>query len=515
MKQTSDEKSQLLIDMRDIVKHFPGVLANDGANLTLRKGEIHAVLGENGAGKSTLMNILSGLYRPDSGEIYVAGERKEFGSARDALLAGIGMVHQHFCLVDIFSAAENITLGMTEPRIHLNMDDIEDDIAELGRKFNLGIDPHAKIWQLSVGEQQRVEILKLLYRDAQVLILDEPTSVLTPQESDELSETLRRMADSGRGIIYISHRLAEVCAIADRVTIIRGGRDIATLELDEIDEERVANLMLGADVSPLSHVDRTKTPGDTILEIKDLDVTNDRGLPAVRKANINVKAGQIVGLAGVAGNGQKELADVISGIREADAGEVRIADKDITGKGIREIINEGVSLIPEDRTNTGLVSVLKVKDNAILRSYWNERFSRGFLINGDEVEQHTERLVRDFNVVTPDINEEVWKLSGGNQQKLLLAREMTSEPTVIVASHPTSGLDVQAAMDVHNMLLEQRDKGAAILVISEDLEELLTLSDQVIVIYDGYVTQAIPGDKADRADLGLLMMGSGVKEQVS
>ena len=514
MNQTRDEKSQLLVEMRDIVKRFPGVLANDGTNLTIRRGEVHAVLGENGAGKSTLMNVLSGLYRPDAGEIFVDGERKEFGSARDALLAGIGMVHQHFCLVDIFSAAENITLGMKEPRVHLNMTDIEEEIAELGRKYNLGIDPHARIWQLSVGEQQRVEILKLLYRDAQVLILDEPTSVLTPQESDELSETLRRLADSGRGIIYISHRLNEVCAIADRVTIIRGGRNIATLELEEIDEDRVANLMLGADVSPLVKVDHSKEPGDIILEIKGLNVTSDRGLPALREVNISVRAGQIIGLAGVAGNGQKELADAIAGLRPVDSGEIHVSGNSITEKRTREIIKEGVSLIPEDRTGTGLVSVLSVKDNAILRGYWSDRFSHGILIDYGAAEEHTEQLVEDFNVVTPDINEEVWKLSGGNQQKLLLAREMTSEPIVIVASHPTSGLDVQAAMDVHNMLIEQRDRGAAILLISEDLEELMTLSDQIVVMYDGHVTQPVPGEKADRSDLGLLMMGTGVKEQV-
>ncbi len=514
MTQNRDDKNQLLIDMRDIVKRFPGVLANDGANLTLRRGEVHAVLGENGAGKSTLMNILSGLYRPDSGEIYVGGARKEFGSARDALLAGIGMVHQHFCLVDIFSAAENITLGMNEPRVHLNMANIEEEIGELGRKYNLGIDPHARIWQLSIGEQQRVEILKLLYRDAQVLILDEPTSVLTPQESDELSDTLRRLADSGRGIIYISHRLSEVCAVADRVTIIRGGRNIATLELEEIDEARVANLMLGADVSDFVQVDHTKKPGNVVLEIKDLDVTSDRGLPAVRAANISVQAGQIVGLAGVAGNGQKELAGAIAGMRAVDSGIINISGKPIAGKGTREIINEGVSLIPEDRTGTGLVTNLSIKDNTILRGYWKKRFSRGILINWKEVEEHTEKLVEDFNVVTPHINEEIWKLSGGNQQRLLLAREMTSEPKVIVASHPTSGLDVQAAMDVHNLLIEQRDRGAAILVISEDLEELMTLSDQIIVIYDGRVTPPIPATEADRSELGLLMMGSGVKEQV-
>ncbi len=514
MAQNRDDGSQLLIEMRDIVKRFPGVLANDGTNLTLRRGEIHALLGENGAGKSTLMNILSGLYKPDSGEIYVDGEKQEFGSARDALLAGIGMVHQHFCLVDIFSAAENVTLGMAAPRVHLNMADVEEEVGELGRKYNLGIDPHARIWQLSVGEQQRVEILKLLYRDAHVLILDEPTSVLTPQESDELSVTLRRMADSGCGILYISHRLAEVCAIADRVTIIRGGRNIATLELEEIDEERVANLMLGAEVSPLVNVDCSKEPGDVILEIEGLNVMSDRGLSAVSDANIIVRAGQIVGLAGIAGNGQRELADAIAGLHEIDSGEIKILGNLVTGKRAREIINAGVSLIPEDRTGTGLVSSLSVTENAILRGYWNSRFSGRILINWDEVGMHTQKLVEDFNVKTPHTDEEVWKLSGGNQQRLLLAREMTSEPPVIVASHPTSGLDVQAAMDVHNLLIEQRDRGAAILVISEDLEELMTLSDQIIVIYDGRVTEPIAGEDADRAELGLLMMGSGVKEKV-
>lgn len=514
MTQKRDHAGQLLIEMRDIVKRFPGVIANDGANLTLRRGEIHAVLGENGAGKSTLMNILSGLYKPDSGDIEVNGKKQEFSSARDALLAGIGMVHQHFCLVDIFSAAENITLGMATPRVHLKMADIEEEVAELGRKFNLGIDPHARIWQLSVGEQQRVEILKLLYRDAQVLILDEPTSVLTPQESDELSETLRRLADSGHGILYISHRLAEVCAVADRVTIIRGGRNIASLELEEIDEDLVANLMLGADVSPLINADRTKEPGDVILELENLNVTSDRGLSAVNDVNISVRAGQIIGLAGVAGNGQMELADAIAGLREVESGEIKISGNPISGRRPREIINAGVSLIPEDRTETGLVSVLRVNENSILRGYWNNRFSRGILLNWDEVGKHTEKLVEDFNIHTPHIEEEVWKLSGGNQQKLLLAREITSDPLVIVASHPTSGLDVQAAMDVHNLLIEQRDRGAAILVISEDLEELMTLSDQIIVIYDGCVTLPIAGKDADRTELGLLMMGSGVKEQV-
>ena len=512
MEGTQDSESQLLVEMRDIVKRFPGVLANDGTNLTLRRGEIHALLGENGAGKSTLMNILSGLYKPDSGEIFVDGQKHVFTSACDALLIGIGMVHQHFCLVDIFSVAENITLGMPQPRVRLRMSEIEEQVDELGRKYNLGVDPRAKIWQLSVGEQQRVEILKLLYRDVQVLILDEPTSVLTPQEADELNETLRRMTDLGRGILYISHRLGEVCACADRVTVIRDGRNVATLELEEIDEERVARLMLGVNVTPLTQVDRGKEPGKVLLEIEGLHVTGDHGLPAIRGVSLQVRAGTISGLAGVAGNGQRELAETIAGLRRADSGSIRIEGEELVGLPVRQIIEKGLSLIPEDRMGTGLVPSLSVRENAVLRGYWEDRFSNLGQLDWKTIGDHAKNLVDKFKVQTPNIDEDIWKLSGGNQQRLLLAREMTSDPRVIVANHPTSGLDVQAAMEVQNLLIEQRGRGAAVLLISEDLEEIMALSDQIAVIYDGQISNPIPTKQADIVELGLLMMGAG-KEQ--
>jgi general nucleoside transport system ATP-binding protein len=513
MEEGSAQSKVPLVEMRDIVKRFPGVLANDGANLELLPGEVHALLGENGAGKSTLMNILSGLYKHDSGEILVEGLKYEFGSARDALRAGIGMVHQHFALVDIFSVAENVTLGLDIPRIHLNMNVVEEQVAELGRKYNLGVDPRAKIWQLSVGEQQRVEILKLLYRNAKVLILDEPTSVLTPQESAELSETLHRMAETGQGILYISHKLNEVCEVAERVTIIREGRNVATLDREEIEEKHVARLMLGADVSALEIIDRAKDPGEVLLELDALNVTSDRGLPAVKDVHLAVRSGSVLGLAGVAGNGQRELAESIAGLRIVESGKVRIAGVDLTNKHVRKIIDAGMSLIPEDRMGTGLVPSLDVSQNAILRGYWDKRFSGSMMLDWKKVNDYTEELVDDFNVKTPTINEAVWKLSGGNQQRLLLAREMTSNPRVVVANHPTSGLDVQAAMDVHNLLIAQRDRGAAILLISEDLDELIALSDAIVVMYGGEVSLPIAAEKADRHELGLLMMGAGLEKQ--
>lgn len=502
---------ELLVEMRGIVKHFPGVLANDGVNFELRSGEVHALLGENGAGKSTLMNILSGLYKPDAGEIFIESRRHEFGSAREALRAGIGMVHQHFCLVDVFSVAENVTLGMPTPRVALDMREVEREVAELGKKYNLGVDPHARIWQLSVGEQQRVEILKLLYRHAKVLILDEPTSVLTPQESEELCETLRRMASSGRGILFISHKLQEVLAIADRITVLRQSKNVATVDRGQVDEWALAKLMLGEDVSPLVQVDRSKIPGEVRLRVKGLSATSDRGLPAVIGATFEVHAGSILGLAGVAGNGQRELAECIAGLRRIDAGEVWVDGETVTGASARVIINAGLSLIPEDRKGTGLVPELGVHENAILRGYWEKKFSRGPLLDWEAVTEHAQRLVREFKVQTPGLEEQVWKLSGGNQQRLLLAREMTAEPTVIVANHPTSGLDVQAMTDVQNLLLRQRDCSAAILLISEDLDELLALSDKIAVMFEGRVTEPMSATGADRETLGLLMMGAGTE----
>lgn len=493
--------------MQDIVKRFPGVLANNRTHLQLIRGEVHALLGENGAGKSTLMSILSGLYKPDEGEIFIEGRRVEFSSARDAMLSGIGMVHQHFCLVDTFSVAENVTLGMAFPRLRLNIHKIEEEVEELGKKYNLKVDPRAKIWQLSVGEQQRVEILKLLYRQAQVLILDEPTSVLTPQESEELTVTLRKLAVTGRGILYISHKLNEVRQVADRITVLKAGANIATVDARAVDEHKLAQLMIGAEIRPLNKAAISEADQKVLLKIGDLTASNDRGLPAIRGISLEVKAGQILGLAGIAGNGQRELAECIAGLRLCEKGSIYLNGKDITGRSPRLIMRAGVSLIPEDRLNTGLVPDLALHENAILRGYWNKKYSRGILLNWAAIKNYAEGLVKEFSIQTPKVEELVWKLSGGNQQRLLLAREITSCPLVIIANHPTSGLDVQAMIDIHNLLLLQREKGVAILLISEDLDELLSISDLITVMYDGRITGIVNTADADREKLGCMMMG--------
>jgi ABC-type uncharacterized transport system ATPase subunit len=512
----SHQKNEVipLVEMRNIVKRFPGVLANDRTQLQLVRGEVHALLGENGAGKSTLMCILSGLYKPDAGEIFIEGHEVKFSSARDAMRAGIGMVHQQFCLVDTFSVAENVTLGMPYPRLRIDIRLIEKQVEELGEKFNIRVDPRAKIWQLSVGEQQRVEILKLLYRQAQVLILDEPTSVLTPQESAELTETLRRMASTGRGILYISHKLNEVLEIADRITILRAGTNVATVNKEEVNEQKVAHLMLGAEIRPLVKGTSSQKTGKMLLEVKNISVTGDRGLQAVRDLSLQVNAGQILGLAGLAGNGQCELAECIAGLRMCEKGSIFLEGKNITGKSVRSIIKAGVSLIPEDRSTSGLVPDLTLHENAVLRGYWDRKYSRGLLLNWGAVKEYAQGLVKKFAIQTPKIDEIVWKLSGGNQQRLLVAREITSNPLVIIASHPTSGLDVQAMIDIHNLLLEQRNQGVAILLISEDLDELINISDLIAVMYCGQISGFVKTKDADRKVLGLMMMGITNEEKL-
>ena len=505
-KQETDKKYPL-IEMRNIVKHFPGVLANNNTQLQLFRGEVHALLGENGAGKSTLMSILSGLYKPDSGEIYIEGHKVEFSSARDAMHAGIGMVHQHFCLVDTFTVAENVTLGMPTPSVHLDLREIEKQVEELETKFNLKVDPRAKIWQLCVGEQQRVEILKLLYREAQVLILDEPTSVLTPQESAELTVTLRKLAAAGRGILYISHKLNEVLEVADRITVLRKGANVDTVDRKDVDEHKLAQMMLGAEVRPLIKVSSDQATEKVLLEIRDLSVTSDRGLPAVKDVSFHINAGQILGLAGVAGNGQRELAESIAGLRAYEKGSIFLDGKNITGRSARSIMQSGISLIPEDRKNTGLVADLPLHENAVLRGYWNKKYSQGILLNWTGIKAYAQGLINEFSIQTPRVEEIVWKLSGGNQQRLLLAREITSDPLVIIANHPTSGLDVQAMIDIHNLLLTQKKRGAAILLISEDLDELFNVSDLITVMYEGRITPLIRVEDSDRKELGLMMMG--------
>ncbi len=494
------------VQMRSIVKRFPGVLANDRVDLEVYRGEILALLGENGAGKSTLMNVLSGLYRPDEGEIFLHGRPVHFASPRDAIAAGIGMVHQHFMLVETLTVAENVVLGLRSAGFVPPMRRIEEEIQALSQRYGLPVDPESFIWQLSVGEQQRVEILKLLYRGAEVLILDEPTAVLTPQESEQLARTLHRMAAEGKAVIFITHKLDEVMEFADRVTVLRGGRVVATLPTAETTKEELARLMVGREVL-FRLAKRTCEPGEVALEVENLSARNDKGLPALRGVSFKICSGQILGIAGVAGNGQRELAEVITGLRPAVDGRVRVFGRDITNRSPREIIEAGVSHIPGDRVGVGLVPNLPVSDNLAMKAYREPPLAKGPVLDQGALRQFARRLIEAFHIATPSEETPARLLSGGNQQRVILAREITAGKGVLIAVHPTRGLDVGATEAVRRALLEEREKGAAILLISEDLDEILMLSDLVAVLYEGRIMGILPADEADVQEIGLMMAG--------
>jgi len=494
-----------LVEMRKITKVFPGVVANDGIDLTVRAGEVHALLGENGAGKSTLMSILTGLYRPDSGEIYVQGERVHFRSPRDAIAAGIGMVHQHFRLVAPFTVTENVALGL-KGGIKLNLNQLAQEIAELSEKYGLKVDPFARIWQLSVGEQQRVEIVKLLYRRARVLILDEPTAVLTPQEARELYRTLRKMASEGCAVIFITHKLQEVMEAADTITILRHGKKIATVKKEETNERELARLMVGREISWTGDK-KQASPGRVVLEIKNLHALNDKGLLALKGINLSVSAGEILGIAGVAGNGQRELAEVIAGLRPALKGSILVEGKEIIHCDPCRVIAAGVSFIPEDRLGMGLVPNLGAVDNLLLKEYRHPRWGKVFL-NRRAARQWAQELIERFQIKLASLEAPVKMMSGGNLQRLLLAREISGQPRVLVAVYPARGLDVGATETVHRLLLEQRAAGTAILLISEDLEELFRLADRIAVLYEGEIMGIVPTEQADIEELGLMMAGA-------
>ena len=507
------------VKMRGIVKRFPGVIANDQVDLEVRAGEIHALLGENGAGKSTLMNVLCGLYRQDAGEIFLAGDKDghlrqvDINSPRDAIELGIGMVHQHFMLVPTQTVAENIILGLTQPRFALNMRQVEKDIRELSGQYRLQVDPTACIWQLSVGEQQRVEILKLLYRGADVLILDEPTAVLTPQEAEELGQTLRRMAGEGKAIIFISHKLDEVTTFADRVTVLRDGKNVATLPTADTSKAELARLMVGREV--LFRVDKDEVePDQAVLTLRDVEALSDKGLPCLRRVSLEVRSGEILGIAGVAGNGQRELAEVITGLRPATGGQVLVRDRNLTNKAPRRFISAAVSHIPGDRLGMGLAGNLPVSDNLMMKGYRRPPLSSGPFLVRNAIAEFASRLIQAFQITTPSPNTAVRTLSGGNLQKTILAREITAgeelsqdQAPLLVAVHPTRGLDVGATESVQRTLLEQRAQGTAILLISEDLDELLSISDRIAVIYEGELMAVVDAADADVEHLGLMMAG--------
>ncbi len=501
-------------ELRGITKRFPGVVANDRVTFTAMPGEVHALLGENGAGKSTLMNVLSGLYQPDEGEIFVHGRRVTFQSPRDAIQAGIGMVHQHFMLVPSQTVAENIILGQRGIALVPNMAQIETTMRRLSAQYGLPIDPHASVWQLSVGEQQRVEILKMLYRGAEILILDEPTAVLTPQETIGLFQTLRAMTRAGKSIIFISHKLDEVLAIADHVTVLRQGKSVATVAAKGMTKAELARLMVGREV--LFQVAKTAAqPGEVRLRLQCVSAVDDKKLPALRGLSLTVHAGEIIGVAGVAGNGQRELAEVIGGLRPITAGEVQIAGQLLTNAPPQAMIAAGVAYVPEDRSATGSAPNLSVAENLALKQYRAPTLGQGIWLNRRAMIQAATRLVRDYAIATPTVATPARKLSGGNLQKVILAREIGGNPAVLVAAYPTRGLDVGAIENVRRLLLQGRDQGMAVLLISEDLDELFAMADRIVVLYEGQIMGEMAADQADRETIGLLMAGGQRQEKVA
>lgn len=507
---TDLNEPNFVVDMQGIVKRFPGVLANDHVDFELRQGEIHALLGENGAGKSTLMNILAGLYNQDTGVIHVKEQNVSFNSPKDAIDMGIGMVHQHFMLVPTQTVTENILLGLDEPRFRLRLNKYDKKIAQLGDKFGLHVDPSAKIWQLSVGEQQRVEILKMLYRGADIFIMDEPTAVLAPSEIDSLFDNLRTMIHEGKSIIFISHKLQEVMSISDRVTVLRKGKVTAEgIETKNTTRQELAKLMVGRDVV-FTLDKKVKEAGDIVLSIENVHALNDKGLPALQGVSLGVHSGEVLGLAGVAGNGQRELAQVISGLRNSTDGRVLHNGQRISNRPVRSGIDRGVAYIPEDRTHVGSSPNLSVTDNVIMKIYRNPPISKGLAINSAEASSFAEDLKVKYDIIVPTIETPVRLLSGGNLQRVILSRELSGKPSALIAVQPTRGLDVGAIEGVHKLLLEQREAGTAILLISEELEELIALSDRIAVIYEGQIMGII--EDADIETIGLMMTGTKLEE---
>ncbi len=494
------------IEATGIVKAFPGVLANDHVDFDVRPGEVHALLGENGAGKSTLMNVLAGLYQPDEGTVRMDGSPVTFRSPRDAIAHGVGMVHQHFALVPSQTVAENVLIGMDRPRFLLDLRKTEAEVEAIAADVGLRVDPRAHVWQLSVGEQQRVEILKMLYRGARILIMDEPTAVLAPQEAEELFVTLRAMTAAGRSVVFISHKLGEVLAIADRITVMRAGRVTASNVLPAgTTRADLAGLMVGRSV--LEVLDRAPVErGRVVLSVRGVSAQNDRGLPALRDVSLDVHAGEIVGIAAVAGNGQAELAEAITGLRPCE-GRITIDGADVANRPASHAINAGVGHVPEDRAGVGSAPNLSVVDNLMMKHYRHEPVASGWFMDHEASRAIATRLLAAYKVSSPSIDTPVRILSGGNLQRVILAREIDAAPTLLVAVQPTRGLDVGAIEGIHQTLLELREGGTAILLISEELEELLTLADRIAVMYEGRIAASVDPATADIHEIGLYMTG--------
>ena len=496
-----------LTEMRGIVKRFPGVLACDHIDFDVRAGEVHALLGENGAGKSTLMKILYGLYQPNEGEIRLNGQPVSIKSPSDAIARGIGMIHQHFMLVPSLTVAENVALGLKSSREPLlDLDVVSDRIVELAEIYGLQIDPAAPIWQLAVGERQRVEIIKALYRGAALLILDEPTAVLTPQEVDDLFKTLRQMVTDGHALIFISHKLHEVLAISNRISVLRDGRHVGTIPGEEASKQTLAQMMVGREV--LLQYELHEVPvGPAHLKVENLHATSDRGTEALRGVSLEVRAGEILGLAGVSGNGQRELAEVIFGLRPATDGTVSLEGQAITGKSPAALNRLGMSYIPEERMVDGVIKDFTVAENLILQDHSQPPYARSIFMDPRAVRRRCADLIRSFNIRTPSQETPIKSLSGGNIQKLVLARELSRNPRVLIAAQPTRGVDIGATEYIHQQLLEQRAKGTATLLISEDLDEILALADRIAVIYEGQIVGVVERQSASVQELGLMMAG--------
>jgi general nucleoside transport system ATP-binding protein len=510
-----------ILEVRNITKRFPGVLANDKVNFSLRKGEIHALLGENGAGKTTLMNIIYGLYSPDEGEFLVNGKPIEIKGPHDAINYGIGMVHQHFMLVPVFTVTENIMLGAetdhrgtpnSTPLAYLDRKEVAKRVAALSQQYGLEVDPNAIVEDLPVGVQQRVEIMKALYRKANILILDEPTAVLTPQEAEDLAHIMRELTRQGVSIVFITHKLKEVLAVADRITVMRTGQVVGTVDQKETktDETKLASMMVGREVI-LTVQKKPMQIGEEVLKVEDLQVRDVRGLLAVQGVSFNVCAGEVLGIAGVQGNGQTELAEVLTGLRPVQSGRFSLAGQDLTGQIPRAITEAGLAHIPEDRQRHGLVLSYTVADNLVLCDYYQPRFSKGVVIQQNQVNVNAQKLIKEYDVRTPSPYVAAGKLSGGNQQKVIIARELSRPVKLIIASQPTRGLDVGSIEYIHKEIIAMRDRGVAVLVISAELDEVLSLADRIAVMYRGQIVATVERKDASREQLGLWM--AGIHEQ--
>ena len=500
------------LELRNVTKRFPGVVANDSVDLTVNSGEIVGLLGENGAGKTTLMNILYGLYGADEGEVLIDGTAVHFVDPGDAIAAGIGMVHQHFMLVPVFTVTENVVLGV-EPAIgplgHIDIDEAKKEVREISSKYGLEVDPEAIVEDLPVGIQQRIEIIKVLFREAKLIVFDEPTAVLTPQEVEDFFAIVRSLKESGKGIIFITHKLGEMLEIADRIAVLRRGKIVGEALPGAATKESLAELMVGRPVDLV--VDKTAAdPKDVVLSVQNLVVQDDRRHTAVNDVSFEVRAGEIVGIAGVQGNGQTELVEAITGLMLPIAGKVTIGDEDITLASPRRLHQLDVAHVPEDRQRDGLVLSFDLVENMVLDSYYDEPYSKGVMMDWDEASRHADELIAQYDIRTPSSKVTAGSLSGGNQQKLIVAREFSRDVKLVIASQPTRGIDVGSIEYIHQRIVEERDEGSAILIVSSELDEILALSDRILVMYRGRIVAEVPASEATASNLGLYMAGAAV-----